>query len=133
MAFWWLPSLPHRRPTDHIWVVLTFKAPSKLKILTWVAPEGDSGAETKRLSRWSPTMAKGDLLGVQLCAGCFGFCRVVGLIETGREGGWRAGRGRVGGGVWSVWVVGLQSPLLRNCKEWGCGLGCVGSSDSRKC
>lgn len=43
-------------------------------------------------------MAKGELLSVQLCAGCFGFCRVVGLIETGREGGWRAGRG-LGRGV----------------------------------
>lgn len=43
-------------------------------------------------------MAKGELLGVQLCAGCFSFCRIVGLIESGREGGWRAERGRVGVG-----------------------------------
>lgn len=41
-------------------------------------------------------------------AGCSGVSRVVGLIETGREGD---GEPQEGGG--SVYVVGLQSPLLR--------------------
>lgn len=35
-----------------------------------------------------------EVLGVQFCAGYLGFLGIVGLIETGREGGWRAERRR---------------------------------------
>lgn len=53
-------------------------------------------------------IAEQGVLGRRVYAGCLGFRWVIGLIETGRAGG---GEAKEGGG--SLWVVGLQSPLLR--------------------